>query len=1029
MLGTTKFAVITTDRRGIVCNPGEALVGYNVRSLQISGDRVGVLSESSLYVSEGWPPTNDSSCELQRMDVYSFQIEGDRIAVLTFHGELFIKEGPVSEGNWTLLTSDVLSYQLEDRRIGVLTNAGLLLEKIDIHAPWVEVLTPYSNYSYRSFQLYGNRGSAMRKDFDALDIWEHNPDSIEIGRDERGRAKFWEQIANLVSYQLTDNRLGVLTKNGKLWVNEGAGSNKLVEVAKGVTAFQLERDHIGYLNQSNQLFVKRGALDAVWTQMGNRVDSFQLQTDGNEVRIMASEELFLYSATSLDSYLKFDGWWFPSEIGRIADFSIMDGSPVGRERQKSRTGAPFLFGTDVSGDMLVCGPPPCKAAQGANYLGGWYNIYAVNLTQGRHYCWALSVLHEAQGSRHMMCISPSPNQESDVPVELMEEWLFRLKDGPWSDGATSKGSNPAVLSFTPPVRDVHMFGSPEPSRTYYLHVWTYSADEYWVAWGAYKLFYPASPFVLGIHSYSFPNYEGEADEALFREVFGLGADPLNRTQKEYFDNIFTKNYGGGQCYGMAVTAGMFYRGIYGPKPNDLQSGAATVHQLVQDKRIERHIAKYFYYQFAPDRYSATETLRDVQAAHAIDQRLQDGWHDPFVLHYNVGFGTGHAVNIIGLHPDFSPGSVSIAVYDNNRETEVCWISLGKPLPGVPDYFEKKDYVNCIPTSIHEKDHIPLPYSSSGGAGSIGISLALDPSLKILHIDQQGRRLGTLSTGQEVAEIPGGRRIIPCTGNVNPSWQPPVEYYLPAGEAYTIELRKPEKGAFGYDLFEGDTLLKLTTTAPSRTAVSRLKTQPTGRRFSFFTQKTRQPVTAKIFLDSAGAPSRIFEITYTTLHRDQELTASTSEHGDALHLELQGRYHDPYYLPYTLTLQKVEAHSTLSTCLEDLAIQKGTFQAVELWDWSRLNSMPIFIKTTKANGIVSVSARQADPGNTVQLLNEMHSRGHISRRATLDSILLQIRTRTNRTIRGNLMKFGAEGVIAPDTAERIYAAVVASRLSA
>lgn len=151
-------------------------------------------------------------------------------------------------------------------------------------------------------------------------------------------------------------------------------------------------------------------------------------------------------------------------------------------------------------------------------------------------------------------------------LSLYSRWAVHV-DGETALAQSGTGSVANFVSFAPTA-----------TGTYYLAVKGATGS------GNYRLTTPASPFALNRDAYNFNNYGGSADEQLFREVFSLGTASLSPQASAYYTNVFRRRYGGGMCYGMAITAGMFYRNVWvrrSPRssPPQLRCGTSGARRL------------------------------------------------------------------------------------------------------------------------------------------------------------------------------------------------------------------------------------------------------------------------------------------------------------------------------------------------------------------------------------------------------------------------------------------------------------------
>ncbi len=269
-------------------------------------NRIAYTEGDQLYVKEG---DLDAEAVLQDADVKKFQLEGDRIGVLTTGGALLVKEGDLGPG-WVTVDADSVTdfqldgdrigftegdqlyvqeggldaepvlqdvtakqFQLEGDRVGVLTPEGALLVKAgDLGPGWVTV----DGDSVTSFQLEGSRiGFAEGGD---LYVREDDLDAESV-----------LQETEVSGYQLSGDRIAVL-KDGALLVKEGdLGPGWVTVDGDSVTSFQLSGDRIAFA-EGNRLYVREGDLEAGSIEQDATVDRFQL--DGDRIAVLDGGALY-----------------------------------------------------------------------------------------------------------------------------------------------------------------------------------------------------------------------------------------------------------------------------------------------------------------------------------------------------------------------------------------------------------------------------------------------------------------------------------------------------------------------------------------------------------------------------------------------------------------------------------------------------------------------------------------------------------------------------------------------------------------
>ena len=527
--------------------------------------------------------------------------------------------------------------------------------------------------------------------------------------------------------------------------------------------------------------------------------------------------------------------------------------------------------------------------------------------------------------------------------------------------------------------------------------------------------------------YQFANYGGVADWALFEDVFGGNVHWWSIADQNYFAGKFTGSYGIGQCYGFAVTAGMFYRGIFGSGPGSFAPGAEVTWDIPRttagggglslDEAIERHISKYFFYQFSPD---IRETRQGPYAAEdagvlfdIVEAELEAGWNDPWVL-LLWGPGYGHTVNIIDVERT-DTGAI-FKTYNNNFPDDRAGDPEIVDLVWSPDGFiwGTRDItsIELRRVSVHESDYLEKWWSQwNPVAGYIWVSNPLVPELHVVHTDLWGRRLGRTDAAV-FNEIPGAEEV-QIAGGLDVGSQAPAEYYLPAGD-YTIDLANPKNGRLDYQLFAGDTMLSLTSvgSAPATARVTSLSDQK-----GFVFQGDGMDLDLGIQVDrivsteeeraldiKLGLPTGAsFVITPTADARAFSLTARGMSSSSC-----------------EIVLTEASSAGDVSHVLSGVELLDGAPLAVEPWDWSRLAEMPIYVRTFMPDGVVRLQAHNATKANLDALLDDMLASGQLPTKGIATSIRKQIAQAPTWALPSHLESLVTEGTISEETADLIGA---------
>jgi cell wall-associated NlpC family hydrolase len=292
-------------------------------------DRVAYTEGDQLYVKEG---DLDAAPVLQDADVAKFQLEGDRVGVLTTDGALLVKEGDLGPG-WQEVDADsvtdfqmdgdriaftegdqlyvkegdlaaepvdqdvnVVKFQLEGDRIGVLTDTGALLVKAGDLGPGWETI---DEDSVTAFQLEGTR------------IGYSEGGDVYVREDELD-AESVPQETGVSSFQLSGDRIGVL-KDGALLVKEGDLEPGWEVVDEdSVTGFQLSGDRIAFAEGST-LYAREGGLDAETVEQDDTVDRFQLS--GDRIAVLSGDSLYAKEGD-------LGPGWLDIDADSVTDFQI-----------------------------------------------------------------------------------------------------------------------------------------------------------------------------------------------------------------------------------------------------------------------------------------------------------------------------------------------------------------------------------------------------------------------------------------------------------------------------------------------------------------------------------------------------------------------------------------------------------------------------------------------------------------------------------------------------------------------------------
>jgi hypothetical protein len=166
------------DRIGIVTTRGAVKVkegaldaewttqrDKDATTVHLSGQRIGILTKSDkhLITKEGELTTTDNKTTDRLHEAYyveQFDLDGDRIAITTTDGIVYVKEGALDAEWTTQRDTDAAAVHLSGRRIGILTKSdkhlivkdGELTTTDDNTTNWL-----HEAYNVKQFDLAGNR--------------------------------------------------------------------------------------------------------------------------------------------------------------------------------------------------------------------------------------------------------------------------------------------------------------------------------------------------------------------------------------------------------------------------------------------------------------------------------------------------------------------------------------------------------------------------------------------------------------------------------------------------------------------------------------------------------------------------------------------------------------------------------------------------------------------------------------------------------------------------------------------------------
>ncbi len=174
--------------------------------------------------------------------------------------------------NWRYMTR--LAYTNED--------GSLYVKEGGLSVPW-----KWESDNVDSFQVTSNRIGMLTTDGE-LYVKEGSLDAPWVLESD-----------DVASYQLSGNRIGVLDNNGTLNVKDGKLDANWVSEADDVKTFQLNGNRIGALHNNGGLYVKDGSLSASWVLQADHVVNFQLS--GNRIGALSDSRVLNVKDGSLNA--------------------------------------------------------------------------------------------------------------------------------------------------------------------------------------------------------------------------------------------------------------------------------------------------------------------------------------------------------------------------------------------------------------------------------------------------------------------------------------------------------------------------------------------------------------------------------------------------------------------------------------------------------------------------------------------------------------------------------------------------------
>lgn len=278
----------------------------NVAKFQWDGDRIGLLTDTIGGTGDFRArDRNGEWTDLVLGTAADFQLEGNRIGVLTGDGTFMAKDG-ISGPWYTLVAGATKEFQLKGDRIAVLLQDGSLKAKDGLSGAWVTLMAPGSDV--KQFELEGNRigvlsGNGKFAVKDGISgTWtvlaDSGADHFELGGSQMAvlfddgslegkqdvNASWVPLVAaggGIARFDLEGSRLGVLYGNGRFAVKDGVSGTWTELAQSGAVDFQLQKDLIGMLMDDGRLWIKKDPQGA-WAKtsaMSGPVSQFRLLVD------------------------------------------------------------------------------------------------------------------------------------------------------------------------------------------------------------------------------------------------------------------------------------------------------------------------------------------------------------------------------------------------------------------------------------------------------------------------------------------------------------------------------------------------------------------------------------------------------------------------------------------------------------------------------------------------------------------------------------------------------------------------------
>ena len=540
--------------------------------------------------------------------------------------------------------------------------------------------------------------------------------------------------------------------------------------------------------------------------------------------------------------------------------------------------------------------------------------------------------------------------------------------------------------------------------------------------------YPFMPYPDG---YRFRNFGGRGDWLLFSDIFGGNVNIWSILDWDYYTNTFLPAFGGGQCYGFAITAGMFFRNT--EHPSSYQAGAQVTYDLIRDtgssldEEIERHIEKYWFMwngrETKAERVFAETPEEAEELLQLVEAELEAGWNDPWVFSYWKPSGSGHTVNILNVQRT-DDGAI-MRIWNNNHPFDPNtnnpgWQEVNFGPDGITSGTQEFVQVAIDRVSLNELDHIEKWWGDvSREEFWEWISRPVDPDMFVIHIDELGRWLGRTASA-DFDQIPDAYLIRRPAGLPEPDWTEPMEYQLPPGN-YTVKLWNSTSGHLDYHLLAGDALISLAGTGPG-SAAAQITSLQEARAFTLELQEPLNGADVRMALAVSSEEERALNVSGLSLPGDISLFLHPTEGVGGFGMSLTGI--DAASLDLSLT--EATPSGPVTQVIPSVQFLEGISLELAPWDWSRLAEMPVFTRTYLDDGTVQLRAYHATALNMDQLLDDMLASGAIPTPGLANSIRRQVELTPRRALVNHLESLVLEGAITQGTADLILAVAEAAK---